>query len=143
MKSGIEKIEEIEINWDVTEKELREKREELRLKMIEHQNIAHPYRMAIDTIDRFMEAKKVETFVGKCYMTDQDDLIRIEYYNDTMYPCGTIISIDGKGIAHISFNAIIWDEDIKHAKKISNKQITDVLKEAITQINEKIAWAKP
>jgi hypothetical protein len=60
---------------------MTEERETLRLKMVEHQDIARGYRLQIDQIDRLNNQAYHDKKVGKYYRHDEHSYFRIERFD--------------------------------------------------------------
>lgn len=101
-----------------------DKREKLRLKMVEHQNEAHKLRQQITTIDNLSKTQQIEELVGKTFK-DEHSWFRVEKFDyDHNYYIGTVISIFGKGkqkSVQVEFNETIYEDLIREE---TTKRIT-------------------
>ena len=141
MKKEIEKIGNIEVNWDAPFDELNKKREELRLAMTQLQNDAAIYRQAIEKIDLLNQAEFRQKWINMCIKRRDDSITtyaKIYGFDESCRPRAvSIITIDDIPCS-IVFEQIIWDEDLQQSSEISESHFNEVLNNAIEVLNKKI-----
>lgn len=124
-----------------------EKREELRLKMVKHQDEARKLRDKIATIDNISRKQQIEELVGKTYKTDYGwfRIERFDYKANRYY--GTVITMFGKGknkLAQIEFNETIHDSTLEEekTKSISEFRFKQKLNECGNMIIKAMDYGK-
>lgn len=142
MKKEIEKIGNIEINWDAPFDELNKKREELRLAMTQLQSDAAIYRQAIEKIDLLKEAEFRQKWINMCIRRREYDSIdtyaKIYEFDESCRPRAVTVIVVDDIPRSIDFEQIIWDEDLKISSEISESHFNEVLNNAIKILTKKI-----
>jgi len=142
MKKEIEKIGNIEVNWDAPFVELNKKREELRLAMTQLQSDAAIYRQAIEKIDLLKEAEFRQKWINMCIRRREYDSIdtyaKIYEFDESCRPRAVTVIVVDDIPRSIDFEQIIWDEDLKISSEISESHFNEVLNNAIKILTKKI-----
>ena len=111
-------------------KEDEKKREELRLKMMEHRDAADELYNQIDIIDNKSRKDYIDSVIGKCFKSDCT-YIRVEKYHTKhgrFY--GTTVDDfrkDDPGPYRVSINDSIFESDM--GEEISSEEFSEMLKE--------------
>lgn len=129
------------------------KREELRLKMVEHQDIARKYRDQINKIDRAKEEAKRARIIGKCFKLNASEdpekpswhgYFRVERFDEGFRPIGTKIDIwtqfnRKNPYMTLEINHQAHEEWILNGKNVSHKVFNEMLARVKSNI---ILWKK-
>lgn len=129
-------------------KKQEKKREELRLKMCEHQDIALKFRRQIDAIDDSQKQADRDKIIGRCFALKSDfnekagnsGYFRVEYFRKDFSPVGTQIRIfryKGKAMITLELNHRGFEDWIKNGKQISHVSFNAMLLEAKKMIKLK------
>ena len=142
MKKKIEKIGNVEVNWDAPFDELNIKREELRKIMNYLQNDVAIYRQAIEKIDLLNQAEFRQKWINTCIRLREynsiDTYAKIYEFDESCRPRAVSIIVIDEIPRSIDFEQIIWDEDLEKSSEISESHFNEVFNNAIEVLNKKI-----
>lgn len=115
----------------------QELREELRLKMIDHENKAREYRKSIEKIDLENDLIKIErkkSMIGKCFQGKLSwEYFRIDSLSEDYQYIGTEIHIysEETNSYSIQLNQLIYDEYVDEGKEISTEEFDYMIRKIL------------
>ena len=122
-------------------------REQLRLKMCEHQDIATKYRKQIDAIDESQKQTERDKIIGRCFALKSEHgkvgdmgYLRVEYFGKDFTPYGTEIQIRkyvGKKYITLELNKYGHMDWITNGKQIPHSRFNAMLRQAKKMIKLK------
>lgn len=147
MKKNIEKIGNLEINWNASLEDLNKKRAEIREVMNQVYNEYLIYRRAIEKIDALNDIDFRQKYINKCFIRYDSDTIHVYYkvtgFRDANIPQGIGITIIDDTPYAIGFEKTIWEDNLQRSMEINDNVFNEILNIAIDALKKQHIIKEP